>query len=55
MKKILIASITLLMSVALFAQMDVPASGNNARATVSEEVGITSITIKYSRPDVNKR
>ena len=26
-----------------------------SRATVSEEVGITSITIKYSRPDVNKR
>ncbi len=37
------------------AQMDVPASGNNPRALVSEEVGITSITIKYSRPDVNKR
>jgi hypothetical protein len=38
-----------------FAQMDLPPSGNNPRATVSEEVGITSITIKYSRPDVNKR
>ncbi len=38
-----------------FAQMDVPPSGGNPRATVSEEVGITSITIKYSRPDVNKR
>jgi len=37
------------------AQMDLPPSGNNPRATVSEEVGITSITIKYSRPDVNKR
>jgi len=37
------------------AQMDLPPSGGNARATVSEEVGITSITIKYSRPDVNKR
>jgi hypothetical protein len=35
--------------------MDVPPSGGNARATISEEVGITSITIKYSRPDVNKR
>jgi hypothetical protein len=51
---------TLLLVVLLFAngsvaQMDLPASGNNPRATISEEVGITSITIKYSRPDVNKR
>ena len=37
------------------AQMDLPPSGGNPRATISEEVGITSITIKYSRPDVNKR
>ena len=37
------------------AQLDLPPSGGNPRATVSEEVGITSITIKYSRPDVNKR
>lgn len=37
------------------AQMDIPPSGNNPRAMISEEVGITSITIKYSRPDVNKR
>ncbi|MEK7226872.1 MAG: DUF2911 domain-containing protein [Bacteroidota bacterium] len=42
-------------SVSAGAQMDLPPSGNNPRATVSEEVGITSITIKYSRPDVNKR
>lgn len=40
---------------ALNAQMDVPPSGGNPRAMVSEEVGITSITIKYGRPDVNKR
>ena len=38
-----------------YAQLDLPASANNPRATISEEVGITSITIKYSRPDVNKR
>ena len=37
------------------AQLDLPPSGNNPRATISEEVGITSITVKYSRPDVNKR
>lgn len=40
---------------ALLAQMDLPPSGGNPRALVSEEVGITSISIKYSRPDVNKR
>ena len=38
-----------------FAQMDLPPNGGNPRATISEEVGITSISIKYSRPDVNKR
>jgi Protein of unknown function (DUF2911) len=38
-----------------FAQMDIPPSGGNPKAMVSEEVGITSITINYSRPDVNKR
>jgi tetratricopeptide (TPR) repeat protein len=37
------------------AQMDIPSSGGNPRATISEEVGITSITIRYGRPDVNKR
>src|SRR6187401_1447952 len=55
MKKILIAAATLFVSASLTAQMDLPASGNNTRATISEEVGITSITIKYSRPDVNGR
>jgi Protein of unknown function (DUF2911) len=45
----------LLLGNILFAQMDVPPSGGNPRAMISEEVGITSITIKYGRPDVNKR
>jgi hypothetical protein len=55
MKRIthIIAAIFLATSVK--AQMDLPPSGNNPRATISEEVGITSMTIKYSRPDVNKR
>ena len=44
-----------IISQTLTAQLDMPPSGGNPRATVSEEVGITSITIKYSRPDVNKR
>jgi hypothetical protein len=55
MRKILIALSTLFLSASLTAQLDLPPSGNNPRATISEEVGITSITIKYSRPDVNKR
>ena len=37
------------------AQMDLPASGNNPRATLTEEVGITNISVKYCRTDVNKR
>ncbi|HEX7905685.1 MAG TPA: DUF2911 domain-containing protein [Chitinophagaceae bacterium] len=39
----------------VIAQMDLPPSGGNPRAKITEEVGITDITIKYSRPDVNKR
>src|SRR4026209_1314732 len=56
MKKITLAFILLLAIIsAATAQMDLPPSGGNPRATISEEVGITSITIKYSRPDVNGR
>lgn len=54
--KSLLFSFALLFTGSLsFAQLDLPPSGNNPRASISEEVGITSITIKYSRPDVNKR
>jgi hypothetical protein len=55
MKKLQLLCSILLFTATAFAQLDLPASGNNTRATISEEVGITSITIKYSRPDVNKR
>ena len=37
------------------AQMDLPPSGGNTRAKITEEVGITDITISYCRPDVNGR
>jgi Protein of unknown function (DUF2911) len=37
------------------AQLDLPPSGGNTRAKITEEVGITDITISYSRPDVNGR
>jgi tetratricopeptide (TPR) repeat protein len=55
MKRILLLSSVLFLVTNLIAQMDVPPSGGNPRALISEEVGITSITIKYGRPDVNKR
>ena len=55
MKKIfsLLAALALLQS--LVAQMDLPPSGGNPRAKITEEVGITDISISYSRPDVKQR
>ncbi len=55
MKNLIIFFVSLFPVSAAIAQMDLPPSGGNPRATISEEVGITSVTIKYSRPDVNKR
>jgi Protein of unknown function (DUF2911)/Tetratricopeptide repeat len=55
MKKIFLFCLLAVAVNTLFAQFDVPPSGGNPKATVTEEVGITSITITYSRPDVNKR
>jgi tetratricopeptide (TPR) repeat protein len=55
MKKLRLLIAIIFIAANSFAQMDLPSSGGNPRATISEEVGITSITIKYSRPDVNKR
>lgn len=44
-----------LLVINVHAQLDLPPSANNPKATVTEDVGITSITLSYSRPDVNKR
>jgi hypothetical protein len=55
MKKIILAFTLLNSFIFLNAQMDIPPAGGNPKALVSETVGITSITINYSRPDVNKR
>ncbi len=55
MKRVFLFCTLAIAAINLSAQMDVPPSGGNPRAMVSEEVGITSITIKYGRPDVNKR
>lgn len=55
MKRIIFITASFLFSLVIFGQMDVPAVGGNPRAKISEEVGITSITLTYGRPDVNKR
>ena len=39
----------------VYAQMDVPPNGFNPKASITEDVGITSITIDYSRPGVKGR
>jgi len=55
MKKLFLFIITVIYLQSALAQMDLPPSGGNTRAKITEEVGITDITISYSRPDVNKR
>ena len=55
MKTIFLSFGVLMISSYAAAQMDLPPVGFNPRATISEEVGITSITIKYSRPGVKGR
>lgn len=37
------------------AQLDIPGDGGNVKASVTEVVGITSITVNYSRPAVKGR
>ena len=55
MKKFFLLAIAAIYLQATSAQMDLPPSGGNTRAKITEEVGITDITISYSRPDVNGR
>lgn len=55
MKKAFLFAVSLAFLTTTFAQMDLPPSGGNPRAKITEEVGITDITISYSRPDVNGR
>lgn len=55
MKKLIILFVLQILFFSVNAQMDIPPNGGNPRAMVSEEIGITSISIKYGRPDVNKR
>lgn len=55
MKKFFLFAIAITYLQVTSAQMDLPPSGGNPRAKITEEVGITDITINYSRPDVNGR
>lgn len=55
MKQLLTLLASAFVSGQVTAQLDLPPSGNNPHVTLTETVGITSITIDYSRPDVNKR
>lgn len=55
MKKTLYLFAAIVMGFQSNAQMDIPPVGFNPRSTIVEEVGITSITLKYSRPGVKGR
>jgi hypothetical protein len=55
MKRLFSLLLLLHIIVAVFAQMDIPPDGGNTTAMVSEDVGITSITISYHRPAVKGR
>ncbi len=55
MKNVILSVGLILTAIFSTAQMDVPSVGFNPRATISEEVGITSISIHYSRPGVKGR
>ncbi|MES2796568.1 MAG: DUF2911 domain-containing protein [Bacteroidota bacterium] len=47
--------LSLFISEIAFSQLDAPPVAGNPRAKITEEVGITDITITYGRPDVNGR
>lgn len=55
MQRLLLTLLICSYSIWCLGQMDVPPVAGNPRATLTEEVGITSITVKYSRPDVAGR
>ena len=55
MKKILTLLLFAFSAARMYSQMDVPPAGGNPRATIKETVGITDITLSYSRPDVGGR
>lgn len=55
MKHVAFFFLVLLFALGAYGQMDIPGDGGNLKASVSEDVGITNISIKYSRPAVKGR
>ncbi len=53
MKKALSFSCFLLMCQFVFAQLTFPPNGNNQKSTVTQWVGLASVTITYNSPDVH--
>jgi len=53
--KNLLVFILLFLNFSLFSQITMPAAGGNKKASVSEWIGITQVTIAYNRPGVNGR
>jgi hypothetical protein len=57
MKKLLVTTLAIAATINAFSQVTVTQlpSGNNKAATISERVGLTDVTIHYSRPAVKGR
>lgn len=56
LRKIYFLSVIFFCTITTFAQnLTVPANGGNKKATVSERIGITDVTIHYDRPGVKGR
>jgi tetratricopeptide (TPR) repeat protein len=54
-RKLSALSIMLCLTLSIAAQLTTPADGGNKKASVSEQIGITDITIHYDRPAVKGR
>jgi len=55
LRKLSILFAILILSVSVFGQLTMPPDGGNNKASVSERIGITDITINYNRPGVKGR
>ncbi|MBK8044233.1 MAG: DUF2911 domain-containing protein [Haliscomenobacter sp.] len=53
MKKILLTAFGILTGIVLYAQISLPPSGGNQKASVTQYMGLVSVTINYSSPDVH--
>src|ERR1700704_4864464 len=52
---LLVLPVQLFFCSAVYAQLTTLPRGGNKKATVSEQIGITDVSIHYSRPGVKKR